>query len=155
VLPVSNILVLFKKLRTCLILKHFSKINERGETVFGMAKIRTEISIESSESLIIKRKRYSVRTFCEQCQRISIMVLPTEAAFLSCRDVDSIISLMYENRLHVRYVEKKGLYVCLTSLCLYKFENDPADAELEDYEEEAIKILGGSRTENFSFVNED
>ena len=83
------------------------------------------------------------------------MVLPTEAAFLSCRDVDSIISLMYENQLHVRYVEKKGLYVCLTSLCLYRFDNDLADAELEDYEEEAIKILGDIRTENFSFVNED
>ena len=73
-----------------------------------MAKIRTEISIESNESLTIRRKRYSVRTFCEVCKRISIMVLPTEAAFLSCQDIDSIVSMMYENQLHVRYIEKKG-----------------------------------------------
>lgn len=115
-----------------------------------MAKIRTEISIESSESLIIKRKRYSVRTFCEECGRISIMVLPTEAAFLSCRDVDSIISLMYENQLHVCLIEKKGLYVCLTSLCLFPFEN-----EFEDLENDSMRILADVQTRNYNFVNEE
>ncbi len=119
-----------------------------------MTKIRTEISIESSESLIIKRKRYSVRTFCGTCQRISIMVLPTEAAFLSCRDVDSIISLMYENRLHVRYVEKKGLYVCLTSLCLYGFENEFVEEGTEN-EDETIKILTDKQTHNYNFIDEE
>jgi hypothetical protein len=115
-----------------------------------MAKIRTEISIESSESLTIKRKRYSVRTLCEECGRISIMVLPTEAAFLACQDIDSIVSLMYENQIHVRYITQKGLYICLTSLCLYRFEN-----EFEDLENDSIKILADVQTNNYSFVNEE
>lgn len=115
-----------------------------------MAKIRTEISIESSESLTLRRKRYSVRTFCEECERISIMVLPTEAAFLSCQDIDSIVALMYENRLHVRYITRKGLYICLTSLCLYQFEN-----EFEDIENDSVKILADMKNNNYSFVNEE
>ncbi len=115
-----------------------------------MAKIRTEISIESSERLTIRRKRYSVRTFCEECERISIMVLPTEAAFLACQDIDSIVSLMYENKLHVRFVSEKGLYICLTSLCLYRFEN-----VFEDYEDDLVKNLADVKSNNFSFVNED
>ena len=117
-----------------------------------MAKIRTEISIESSESLTIRRKRYSVRSFCEQCNRMSIMVLPTEAAFLSCQDIDSIVSLMYENQLHVRYVSQKGMYICLTSLCLYQFESDFEDTENEA---DSVKILSGFQTNEYSFIKED
>lgn len=118
-----------------------------------MAKIRTEISIESSESLIIRRKRYSVRAFCVECRRISIMVLPTEAAFLSCQDIDSIVALMYENQLHVRHLEKKGLYVCLTSLCLYRFENEFEELITED--DEPTEFLTDIKTTNYSFVNKE
>ncbi len=117
-----------------------------------MAKIRTEISIESSESLTIKRKRYSVRTLCKECQRISIMVLPTEAAFLACQDIDSIVSLMYENQLHVQYISNKGLYICLTSLCLFNFENEHIDLESEN---DSVKILADTKTNNYNFVNEE
>lgn len=119
-----------------------------------MAKIRTEISIESSESLIIKRKRYSVRAWCEQCGRISIMVLPTEAAFLACQDIDAIISLIYSNKVHVRYLEKRGLYTCLTSLCLFSFENDFEDSILEN-DGEPVEILADTKTRNYNFINEE
>lgn len=117
-----------------------------------MRKIRTEISIESNESLTIKRKRYSVRTFCEECKRISIMVLPTEAAFLSCQDIDSIVSLMYENQLHVQYIFDRGLYICLTSLCLFQFENEYTDLEKD---KNSVKILADRKTNNYNFVNEE
>jgi hypothetical protein len=117
-----------------------------------MAKIRTEISIESSESLTIRRKRYSVRTFCEECRRISIMVLPTEAAFLACQDIDSIVSLMYEDKLHIRYIEQKGMYICLTSLCLYKFENEYEDLGIDN---DSIKVLTDVQTDNYKFVSEE
>lgn len=117
-----------------------------------MAKIRTEISIESNESLTIRRKRYSVRTFCDVCKRISIMVLPTEAAFLACQDIDSIVSLMYENELHVQYISNKGLYICLTSLCLFQFENEFTDLEND---KNSVKILADTKTNNYNFVNEE
>lgn len=116
-----------------------------------MTKIRTEISIESSESLIIRRKRYSVRAFCGACRRISILVLPTEAAFLSGRDVDSIITLMYENRLHVRRVGGGGLYVCLLSLCLQGLGEGPEETGTKTAE----RVLAGVRTGSRRFVTEE
>lgn len=119
-----------------------------------MAKIRTEISIESSESLTIRRKRFSMRAWCECCGRISIMVLPTEAAFLACQDIDAIITLIYENKIHTRYFEQKGLYICLTSLCLFGFENEFEDTILET-DGNPIEILANTQTRNYQFINEE
>ena len=104
-----------------------------------MSKIQTKISIESSERLTIKRKRYSIRAWCDDCGKTSIMTLPSEAAFLACQDVDSIIYLMYANRLHVRRVERKGLFVCLASLCRQTFDDEIANSESEN-EFEMIEI---------------
>lgn len=115
-----------------------------------MTKIRTEIFIESNESVTIKKKRYSVRTFCDECQRISIMVLPSEAAFLSCKDIDSIISLMYENYLHLKYLEARGLLICLTSLCLYGFENESINNEFG-----TLKIFTDVKKEEIALMNEE
>ena len=60
------------------------------------------------------------------------MTLPSEAAFLACQDIDSIIYLMYANRLHVRHIDKKGLFVCLASLCNQNFTEDPEEFVPED-----------------------
>lgn len=82
------------------------------------------------------------------------MVLPTEAAFLACQDIDDIISLVYKNKIHTRFFEKKGLYVCLTSLCLFGFENEFEDAILET-DGEPIEILANINTRNYQFINEE
>ncbi len=119
-----------------------------------MAKIRTEISIESSESLVVRRKRHSVRAWCDDCQRTSIMVLPTEAAFLSGQDIDRVISLMYERLIHIRYLETKGLYLCLTSLCLYSFEDEFEETILEE-EKESKEFLIDTKIQNHKFINEE
>ena len=119
-----------------------------------MPKIRTEISIESNERLTIRKKRYSVRSWCDQCRRVSIMVLPTEAAFLSCRDIDAVIGLIYAGDLHVRSFQDKGLFVCMTSLCLYPFESEFTGPTLREYEEPA-EILADLKTTNYNFINEE
>ena len=116
-----------------------------------MTKIRTEISIEFSERLTIRRKRFSIRGWCDDCKRTSIMVLPTEAAFLSCLDVDSIVTLMYSSELHVRQFKEKGLYICMTSLCLYPFEKDFEDAGLEIEDEETIKVFDEVKTSHLEY----
>lgn len=82
------------------------------------------------------------------------MVLPSEAAFLACQDIDAIIYLIYENKIHTRFFEKKGLYLCLTSLCLFGFENEFEDSILEN-EGEPIEILADTKTRNYSFINEE
>ena len=117
-----------------------------------MTKIRTEILIETNESLKIKRKRHSVRAFCDVCRRVSIMVSPMEAAFLACRDIDSIVCLMYENRLHVRYLGKKNLFVCLTSLCLHPFEY--SETVFREEIETVAEITNFLQSNNFDFVKE-
>ncbi|MEZ5344855.1 MAG: hypothetical protein R2681_04780 [Pyrinomonadaceae bacterium] len=107
-----------------------------------MPKIQTKISIESSERLTIKRKRYSIRAWCETCERQSIMIVPSEAAFLASQDIDSIIYLMYSNQLHIRKVDKKGLFVCLISLCMQNFEFETDESEFES-DVEVIEVEKG------------
>ena len=97
-----------------------------------MSKIQTKIAIESSERMTIKRKRYSLRAWCNDCEKTSIMTLPSEAAFLACQDIDSIVNLMYANRLHVRHVEQKGLFICLASLCKQTFDETREDIGREN-----------------------
>ncbi len=113
-----------------------------------MSKIQTKISIRSRERVTLKRKRYSMLAWCDTCAKTSIMALPSEAAFLACQDVDSIIYLMYANRLHVRHVASKGLFVCLASLCSQTFDSK---LEKTNYNNELLKIDVG----NYDYIFEE
>lgn len=94
-----------------------------------MSKIRTEISIESSESFVVRRKRYSMRIWCASCGKTGIFVLPTEAGFLSGLDLDTIVSLVCANKIHVNEICGRGTYICLTSLCLLNTNPDRGQNE--------------------------
>ena len=84
-----------------------------------MAKIRTEVFIETSETFIIKRNRTSVRTWCEDCGReVSMLPLP-EAALLTGHDVAAIRSMMENQDIHFCYLSPETPSVCLRSLCLF------------------------------------
>jgi len=84
-----------------------------------MAKIRTEVFIETSEIFIITRNRTSVRTWCEDCGReVSMLPLP-EAALLTGHDVEAIRSMMKNQHIHFCYLNPKTPSVCLRSLCLF------------------------------------
>ncbi|MDH3493714.1 MAG: hypothetical protein OEM82_09205 [Acidobacteriota bacterium] len=105
-----------------------------------MSKIRTEISIESSEAFVVRRKRYSTRTWCGKCGKTGIFVLPTEAGFLSGLDLDTIVSLVCAEEIHVHEILGRGTYVCLTSLCLLNTAPESHHSE-ELYE--STKLSGG------------
>jgi len=84
-----------------------------------MAKIRTEVFIETSETFIIKRNRTSVRTWCEDCgQEVSMLPLPV-AALLTGHDVEAIRSMMENQDIHFCYLNPETPSVCLRSLCLF------------------------------------
>ena len=85
-----------------------------------MAKIRTEVFIETSETFIIKRKRTFVRTWCEDCGREVVMVLLPEAALLTGHDVKAIRSMMENSHVHFCYLKSEMPSVCLRSLCLFE-----------------------------------
>jgi hypothetical protein len=84
-----------------------------------MAKIRTEVFIETSETFIIKRNRTFVRTWCKDCgQEVAVVTLP-EAALLSGHDVKAIYSLMENRHIHFSYLKPETPSICLRSLCLF------------------------------------
>lgn len=83
-----------------------------------MAKIRTEVFIETSETFIIKRNRTFVRAWCEDCGREVNMVSPVEAALLTGYDVKAISSMMENQHIHFSYLKAETPSVCLRSLCL-------------------------------------
>lgn len=83
-----------------------------------MAKIRTEVFIETNESYVIKRKRFFVRTWCEDCGHLVSMMPPSEAALLFCQDMKTIYSLMDKKQIHFCYLKAETPLICLKSLCL-------------------------------------
>ena len=84
-----------------------------------MAKIRTEVFIETSEIFIIKRNRIIVRNWCAECGReVGTVTLP-EAALLTGHDVNAIRSMMENRRVHFFYLNPESPSVCLRSLCLF------------------------------------
>ena len=84
-----------------------------------MAKIRTEVFIETSEIFIIKRKRTFVRIWCKDCEREVSMLPLQEAALLTGHDVNAIRSMMESQRVHFCYLKSETPSVCLRSLCLF------------------------------------
>ena len=84
-----------------------------------MAKIRTEVFIETSEIFIIKRNRTFVRIWCEDCGREVSMLPLHEAARLSGQDVEAISSMMKNRHVHFCYLNPETPSVCLRSLCLF------------------------------------
>ena len=84
-----------------------------------MAKTRTEVFIETSEILIIKRNRTFVRAWCEDCGREVSMLPLYEAALLTGHDVKTIYSMMENRHTHFCYLKSETPYICLRSLCLF------------------------------------
>lgn len=84
-----------------------------------MAKNRTEVFIETSEVLIIKRKRTFVRSWCKDCEREVNMLPLKEAALLTGHDVKAIHTMMENQHIHFYNLKPETPCVCLRSLCLF------------------------------------
>lgn len=80
-----------------------------------MAKIRTEVFIETSETLIIKRNQ----TWCEDCEREASILPLQKAEFLTGHDVKAIRTMMENQRIHFCYLKPETAGICLRSLCLF------------------------------------
>jgi hypothetical protein len=100
-------------------MKFSDKFRQHQEKSKSMAKIRTEVFIETRETLIIKRNRILVRTWCEDCEREVSMVPLQEAARLSGHDVKAIRTMMENRHIHFCYLKPETASICLRSLCLF------------------------------------
>ena len=83
-----------------------------------MTKIYTKILIETEKTSIIKRKKFFVRAYCEDCQCEVSLFPPAEAAFLVCRDIEKIYFWMDSKKIHFQFLNGGKPFICLTSLCL-------------------------------------
>lgn len=83
-----------------------------------MTKVLTRFFIRTREIKIIRRQRYSVRTYCEHCDREVSMLAPDDAAFLVCKDTEEIYSWINSKKIHFSYLNGGKLFICLASLCL-------------------------------------
>jgi hypothetical protein len=80
-------------------------------------RLRTEITIEDREILIVKKRRYVVREHCRRCGREVSMITPSHAALLAFRDLETIHSWMRSEKVHLSADAPEKRLVCLNSLC--------------------------------------
>lgn len=74
--------------------------------------------IKTTETWVIKRPRRFMRNWCVQCGREVSLLVPEEAARLTCQDLSYFYFLMEQNQFHLYYFGVKSQpYICLNSLC--------------------------------------
>lgn len=83
-----------------------------------MTKYLSKITIETSETFVIKYRRHFLRAYCAQCQREVGMISPYDASILSGNDLDAIDVLIRTGKFHLYPVGEEKSFICLNSLCL-------------------------------------
>ena len=79
--------------------------------------MRTEITIEDREILVVKRRHYVIREHCARCGFEVSMIAPSHAALLAFRDIETIYAWMRTGRVHLSSTRNSGkFFVCLNSL---------------------------------------
>jgi hypothetical protein len=84
----------------------------------SVAKIRTRFFIETHEVKIIRRRKFFIRAFCEECGREVSLLPPADAAFLVAEETAEIYSWIDSKKIHYFYLNGTVPFVCLTSVCL-------------------------------------
>lgn len=83
-----------------------------------MEKKFFKAQIETTETWIIKRPRRFLRNWCWQCGREVSLLIPEEAARLTCQELNKFYFLMEQDFLHIYYFGPTTQpYICLNSLC--------------------------------------
>src|SRR4051812_29177879 len=103
---------------------------------------RTEITIETDQVLVIRRRRKVLRTWCAACAEKVEMVTADEAAVAASVDLGTIHYWVKACNVHFRETPEGLLYVCLNSL--YSLPYDAGTSPVESDREPSCKQIGGS-----------
>lgn len=76
----------------------------------------TEITIEASESVTIRRTAGSVRMACAECEPAGEMVTLDQACALSRVGARTLFREIEAGRLHFQETESGSIFICLRSL---------------------------------------
>lgn len=107
----------FITLAKVLAMKGFAHFSEQASEREPLAKRRrTEITIQTHETVVLHHADPSARAWCAKCRAARDFVLPEEAARIAGVTVRTIFHRIEENRLH--YLEsKEGLMrICFESI---------------------------------------
>ena len=80
-----------------------------------MAKTR-EITVETERLLVIRRRYQAVEAWCGDCENLSIMIRPDQAAAVSGRTLRRIFGDIEGRALHFQELPDGMLLICLNSL---------------------------------------
>lgn len=75
----------------------------------------TEITVERSEVLVVRRSRFSVYAWCSRCGARVQMLTPEEAARAADVSTRTIYSRVENGQIHFTEMAE-GMFVCLNSL---------------------------------------
>lgn len=81
-----------------------------------MRKIKTEITIQTEEVLIVRASRRASRTQCHQCSGETLMVTPEEAMALAGENAREIYRWVEAGWVHYTEMPGGSLLVCLDSI---------------------------------------
>lgn len=79
-------------------------------------KKRTEITIETERVVVIRRRRSSVRAWCQSCGGEVVMVTVDEAARIACVSSRTIYRWVEDEKLHFIETADGGLLICHESI---------------------------------------
>ena len=82
-----------------------------------MPTIKNKIVIETIETIVIKKQRRFLRSWCSQCNKEVGMVLLHDACLLSGTDIHTIYLFIQLGYFHIRYLDNGQGYICINSLC--------------------------------------
>ncbi|MBX7170839.1 MAG: hypothetical protein K1X72_07775 [Pyrinomonadaceae bacterium] len=83
-----------------------------------MSKTFFKAEIETTETWVLKRPRYFIRSWCGECNREVSFLVPEEAARLTCVEFRYFQFLMEQNQFHIHHFGAAlEPYICLISLC--------------------------------------
>jgi hypothetical protein len=84
--------------------------------VAAMKKRRTEITIETDRTLIVRKQPGSVQGWCQGCGGAAKMISPEEAAAIAHVSVRTIYRWVEVGKVHFMERSEQVLLVCLNSL---------------------------------------
>ncbi|HKP86131.1 MAG TPA: hypothetical protein VJZ26_08545 [Blastocatellia bacterium] len=102
---------------------------------------RTEITIETDQVLVIRRRRKTLRTWCAACARKVVMVTADEAAAVAHVSLRTLYRWVESCTVHFTETQEGLLFVCLDSLYPRPHAADAAPAR--GYADRSCNSCGG------------
>jgi len=101
-----------------------ARLDEQSLELPVTRKKRTEITVETERTLVIRRRYRAVEAWCDECNAMVIMIRPDQAAAVSGRSLRAIFNDIERAALHFAEQADGMILICLNSLLKEKLKSD-------------------------------